>query len=49
MSEDLKNIKRKVRSLERKHKAIKKPGVKQELIILRSKYKNYSVTPKGIH
>ena len=39
MSEDLKNVKRKVRSLERKYKAIKKSGVKQELIILRSNYK----------
>ena len=39
MSEDLKNMKRKVRSLERKYKAIKKLGVKQELNILRSKYK----------
>ena len=39
MSEDLKNMKRKVRSLERKYKAIKKPEVKQELKILRSKYK----------
>ena len=39
MSDDLKNMKRKVRSLERKYKAIKKLGVKQELKILRSKYK----------
>ena len=30
MSEDLKNMKRKVRSLERKFKTIKKPEVKQE-------------------
>ena len=39
MSEDLKNMKRKVRPLETKYKAIKKPKVKQELKILRSKYK----------
>ena len=39
MSEDLKNMKRKVRSLERKYKAIKKPEVKQEHKILTSKYK----------
>ena len=31
MSEDLKNMKRKVRSLERKYKVSKKPGIKQEL------------------
>ena len=34
MSEDLKNMKRKVRSLERKYKTIKKLGIKQELKIL---------------
>ena len=39
MSGDLKNMKGKVRSLERKFKTIKKPGVKQEPKILRSKYK----------
>ena len=39
MSEDLKNMKRKVRSLERKYKAIKQPEVKQEHKILRLKYK----------
>ena len=39
MSEDLKNMKKKVRSLERKYKTIKKPEVKQEHKILRSKYK----------
>ena len=35
MSEDFKNMKRKVRSLERKYKTIKKPEVKQEYKILR--------------
>ena len=39
MSEDLKNMKRKVRSLERKYKSIKKPEVKQEYKILRLEYK----------
>ena len=39
MSEDLKNMKRKVRSLERKYKTIKKPEVKQEYKILRLEYK----------
>ena len=39
MSEDLKNMKWKVRSLERKYKAVKKPDVKQEYKILRLKYK----------
>ena len=39
MSEDLKNIKRKVRSLERKYETIKKPEVKQEYKILRLEYK----------
>ena len=39
MSEDLKNMKRKVRSLERKYKTIKKPEVKQEYKIQRLKYK----------
>ena len=39
MSEDLTNMKRKVRSLERKYKTIKRPEVKQEQKILRSKYK----------
>ena len=41
MSEDLKNMKRKVRSLGRKYKIIKKPEVKQEHKILGLKYKNY--------
>ena len=39
MSEDLKKMKRKVRSLERKYKFIKKPEVKQEYKILRLEYK----------
>ena len=39
MSEDLKNMKRKVRSLERKYKTIKKPEVKQEHEILKCKIK----------
>ena len=39
MSEDLKNMKRKVRSLGRKYKTIKKPEVKQEYKILRLEYK----------
>ena len=46
MSEDLKNMKRKVRSLERKYKTIKKPEVKQEYKILRLEYKNYFIKPK---
>ena len=39
MSEDLKKMKRKVRSLERKYKTMKKPVVKQEYKILRLEYK----------
>ena len=39
MSEDLKNMKRKVRSLERKYKTIKKPDIKQEYKTQRLEYK----------
>ena len=39
MSEDLKNMKRKLRSLERKYKTIKKPEVKQDYKILILEYK----------
>ena len=46
MSKDLKNMMRKVRSLERKYKAIKKPEVKQEYKILRLEYKNYFIKPQ---
>ena len=39
MSEELKNLKRKVRSIERKYKISKKPEVKQEFIIQKLEYR----------
>ena len=39
MSEELKNLKRKVRSIERKYKTSKKPEVKQEFIIQKLEYR----------
>ena len=39
MSEDLKNLKRKVRSIERKYKTNNKPEVKQEYKTQKSEYK----------
>ena len=42
-------MKRKVRSLERKYKTIKKPEVKQEHKILRSKYKKLLYKIKREH
>ena len=39
MSEDLKNLKRKVRSIERKYKTNNKPEVKQEYKTRKSEYK----------
>ena len=46
MSEDLKNMKSKVRSLERKYQTIKKPEVKQDYKTQRLEYKNYFIKPK---
>ena len=46
MSEDLKNLKRKVRSIERKYKTNNKPEVKQEYKTQNRNTKNHFIKPK---